>query len=142
MPTAQSVPVNRAGAPNQQAVPSSIALSGPMKVNLSVYRGDSGRFRLAIGDSLGAPIDVSTATWDADIRLKADDVDTITEFDVVLVDVVAAPDKNTIDVILTPAKSEMLPSACVYDLEMTLGGEVTTLIYGAITVTYDVSRTP
>jgi hypothetical protein len=111
-----------------------------MRVNISVYRGDSGRFRLAIGDSLGAPIDVSTATWDADIRLQADDPTTITEFDVEMVTTVT--DNNTIDIILDATKSAMLPASCVYDLEMTLAGEVTTLIYGTITTTYDVSRTP
>jgi hypothetical protein len=139
-PNTQTLPVSRAVAPYAQTVPSNIALSGPMRVNISVYRGDSGRFRLAIGDSLGAPIDVSTATWDADIRLQADDPSTITEFDVELVTTVT--DNNTIDIILDAAKSALLPATCVYDLEMTLAGEVTTLIYGTITTTYDVSRTP
>lgn len=116
---------------------STIPLSGPMQVHLSVYRGDSGRFRITVMDIEGNPIDVSAATWDSDIRIKATDEETITSFTIVPV----AEDTSSIDVILDATKSRLLTGSCVYDVEMTLNGEVSTLVYGNITVTQDVSRT-
>jgi hypothetical protein len=116
--------------------PSKIALSGPVKIDLSVYRGDSGRFRISVKDPSGNPIDLTGATWDADIRLKAADANTICSFDIAMV----AGDTSSIDVILSAENSDLLTAACVYDVEMRLGVDVTTLVYGNITVTQDVSR--
>jgi hypothetical protein len=121
----------------QTASSSAIRLSGPLLLNLQVYRGDSGRFRISVLNPDGSPMDLTGATWDADIRLKANDPTTITNFDITPV----AGDPSSIDVILTPENSDLLSNNCVYDVEMTLGGEVHTLIYGAITITQDVSRT-
>jgi hypothetical protein len=117
--------------------PSSIKLSEPTKVDISVYRGDSGSFRITVSeDVVGTPIDISAATWDADIRIKAIDPLTISNFEIVPV----SGDTSSVDVVLSPENSELLSATCVYDIEMTLGGEVKTLIYGTITVTQDVSR--
>ena len=115
---------------------SSISLSGPLKVDLSVYRGDSGRFRITVTDIAGNPVDVSAATWDADIRLKADDADTIGNF-VIVPD---ATDTSSIDVELPADLSGTLPQNCTYDVEMRMGTDVKTLVCGNITVTQDVSR--
>lgn len=114
-----------------------LVLSEPTVVDLKVYRGDTGGFRITVSDSDSLPVDVSTATWDADIRLKATDVDVITSFDVVPV----SGDVSSVDVKLSSVKSYMLDSNCVYDVEMTLAGNVYTLVGGKITVTQDVSRT-
>ena len=118
----------------KKAATVSLALSGPQQVDLSVYRGDSGKFRLTVQEVGGTPIDVTNATWDADIRYKADDPDPITSFDIELVDT------STIDVVLSADKSAMLDKQCVYDVEMTLVDKVTTLVKGSITVDMDVSR--
>jgi hypothetical protein len=115
----------------------SITLSQPIKIDLKVYRGDSGRFRITVRDPSGNPIDISTATFDADIRLKATDATTLTSFDIVPV----AGDPASIDVMLSAANSDLLTGPCVYDVEMTLSGLVTTLVTGSIAVTQDVSRT-
>ena len=113
-----------------------IKLSGPLNVNISVYRGDSGRFRITVYDIGGDPVDLTGATWDADIRVKASDVDVITNFEVVPV----VDDPASVEVILSAENSELLPSTCVYDVEMRQLEEVHTLITGTITVTQDVSR--
>jgi hypothetical protein len=118
-------------------VPSLIVLSAPLKVDLSVYRGDSGGFRISVKDNLNAPVNVSTATWDGDIRLTAVAPTVLTSFTIVPV----SGDTSSVDVELSPASSALLSANCVYDIEMTLNGKVTTLIYGAIAVTQDVSRT-
>lgn len=122
-----------------RAAPAVIVLSSPMQVNLAVYRGDTGQFRVTVSDDLGNPVDLSGYTWDADIRLKAADPVVITSFTVTPV----AGDTSSIDVALTIVEAELLPPGnLVYDVEMRKPGIVMTLIYGTIAVTQDVSRTP
>jgi len=111
-----------------------ITLSAPVQLDLAIYRGDTGHFQVHLTDSLGQPVDVSTATWDADIRLTADDTTTVGSF------VITTVDSATIDVAVDTALSEVLPPAAVWDLEMTNNGEVKTLLAGKITSTVDVSR--
>jgi hypothetical protein len=123
-------------APQAVVSPNNLTLSGPAKVDLSVYRGDTGQFRITVTDDQDNPVDVSAAAWEADIRLKATDPTVITNFDVQLVN----GDTSSIDVLLSSDNSELLPTGCVYDVEMRVGSTVTTLIYGTITVTQDVSR--
>jgi hypothetical protein len=133
-----STPTQQLAAPSLQVAgtPASIVLSEPLNVDLAVYRGDSGTFRISVKDAAAAPVNISSATWDADIRSNAASTSVITNF--VLTPV--GGDTSSIDVVLTAANSELLPSNCVYDVQMTLGGKVTTLVYGDITVTIDVSR--
>ena len=116
---------------------STINLSSPTRVDLSVYKGDSGRFRITFVPQEGEdPIDISGATWDADVREKAVDTAVITSLDVIPVD----GDVSSVDVILTSENSELLPNYCVYDVEMRTGDEVVTIIYGSVNVRQDVSR--
>jgi hypothetical protein len=112
----------------------------PQLLDLCAYRGDSGRFRLSVTEADGTtPIDISAATWDADIRKTADDEALAGAFEIEPV----AGVTNAVDVILTAAVSATLSeSPYVYDVEMTMGTEVTTLLVGGLTVTKDVSRTP
>jgi hypothetical protein len=113
-----------------------LILSGPTKVDLTVYHGDSGRFRVVVKDDANVPIDLTGYTFDADIRTKATDPVVITNF--VITPVAGVP--SSFDVILTPESSELLTGPCVYDIEIRKMDTVTTLIYGAITITQDVSR--
>ena len=112
----------------------------PQQLDLCAYRGDSGRFRLTVTEEDGiTPIDVSSATWDADIRTSVDEEAEAGSFEVVPV----AGMTNAVDVILTAGLSATLNDGpYVYDVEMTMGIEVTTLVVGVLTVTKDVSRTP
>lgn len=118
-----------AGEDTQQVV-----FSDPLPVDLYVYRGDSGRFRVAVTDPAGNPLDISTATWDCDIRQSPDAADPLVSLDVNPVDA------NTIEVVLTPLMSALLVDNAVWDLEMTLDAEVQTLMAGAVHVHKDVSR--
>ena len=114
-----------------------IVLSNPTKADIVVYKGDSGRFRITFTAEVGdPPVDITAATWDGDIRLKATDLETLTSFDIVPV----VGDPASVDVILTADKSELLPKSSVYDVEMRIGDEVSTIIYGTVTVHQDVSR--
>ena len=115
-----------------------VCFTKPAFVDLCLYRGDSGRLRVTVNDDAVPPnpIDVSAATWDFDIRLSADDPTVITSLDVVPV----PGQTNAVDVVLTPEQSALVNTDSVYDLEMTLAGEVTTLLAGKVLVTKDVSR--
>jgi hypothetical protein len=133
-----------------------IALSDPAEVDIVGYRGDSGSFRVTVTQG-GAPLDVSAAVWDADIRLAPDApvlatmtvtpvVGTTNAVDVVLPAEQSAQITDTATV-GTPTTEPGPPTTvveAVWDLEMTLGTDpnttTTTLLRGKVTMTKDVSR--
>jgi hypothetical protein len=137
----RSVQPEPALAPTPMLAPSlmaaSVELSGPLELDLSIYRGDTGRFRITVTNEDLSPADISGATWDADIRTTANSPTVITNFDVVPV----IGDDSSVDVILDETNADLLTAGTLtYDVEMRLGGEVITLVAGTITVTQDVSR--
>lgn len=113
-----------------------VCFTKPGTVDLCVYRGDSGRIRLRVSTPDGDPIDVSTATWDCDFRATNDSDDVIISPTVEAV----AGISNAVDIVISAAESATLDADCVWDLEMTLGTEVTTILAGKVLVTKDVSR--
>lgn len=113
-----------------------VVLSDPLQADLVVYRGDSGLFRVTVLDALGAPLDVSSAVWLCQIRTQADDPDPLTTLTVTPV----AGDPSSVDVLFGSAMSATLSANAVWDLQMTLDSQVTTLLTGRVMVTKDVSR--
>lgn len=113
-----------------------LTLSKPLAVDLIVYRGDTGLFRITVKNSDGSPHPIVDATWDADIRTIADNP-------VVITSMTVSPtpgDTSAVDVTLTAAMARLINEPAVYDVEMTQGGIVTTLIAGKVVLTKDVSR--
>lgn len=116
-----------------------INLGQPATLDLTAYRGDTGRFRVHVTED-GALLDVSDATWDADIR-DHPDAPVLGSMTVTPV----AGDLGAVDVVM-PAGVSPTASAtgeAVWDLEMTLpdpDGRVITLLRGKITLIADVSR--
>jgi hypothetical protein len=115
-----------------------IALSEPAQLDITAYRGDSGRFRVTVTQD-GAPLDVSAATWDCDIRAQPDAP--------VLASMTVTPvvgTTNAVDVLLPANATSNVSGEAVWDLEMTMGTDpditTTTLLRGNITFTPDVSR--
>lgn len=116
---------------------SEVELSGPLELDLSIYRGDTGRFRITVTNEDSSPADLTGATWDADIRQSANAATRITSFVVTPV----SGDPSSVDVILDNTNADFLVSGnLVYDVQMTLAGEIITLVAGKIVVTQDVSR--
>lgn len=113
-----------------------IILSEPSHVDLVIYRGDTGSFRVTVTDALGVPVNVSSAVWDCDLRADADATTAITSF--VVTPVVG--DTSSVDISITAAISATLVAGGVWDLQMTLGTTVQTILAGNVTVTKDVSR--
>jgi hypothetical protein len=119
--------------------PSTIALSAPTLIDLEVYRGDSGAFKVTVTDAVGVAVNVTGATWDADIREVADDASPVAQLTCTPV----SGDPSSVTVKLTPVESaKLVKDTYVYDVQMTLNTEVQTLVAGSIRVTKDVSRTP
>lgn len=114
-----------------------ICLTDPIVQDLCIYRGDTGRLKLTVTQG-GAPLNISTATWDADIRTDEDSATTLASFTVTPV----GGDTASVYLDLSAVASATLSAPAVYDVQMTLAGTVQTLLRGAITVTKDVSRTP
>jgi hypothetical protein len=111
--------------------------STPNDCRLVIYRGDTLAFRVEVTDATGNPVDVSGASWAAHIRRTYEEPDVLAEL--TMVPVAAQP--SMIDVFLSAAQSAQLPPGTWrWDLEMTLGGIVQTLIAGAVEVTGDVTR--
>jgi hypothetical protein len=113
-----------------------LPLSEPMRTDLWVYRGDSGRFQIAVTEADGTtPVDISLATWLADIRTLED-----TPAGEFTVEPLAGQPHIVEAVLDATTSASLVEPSYVYDIEMTLDGEVTTLIRGTITVEGDVSR--
>ncbi len=119
------------------ANPTRICFTEPVPLDLCSYRGDTGRLRVTITDQDGAPIDVSGAGWDCDVRTDHDAPGYVATLDTIPV----AGQPNAVDLILpAPVSADMTAGTYVWDLEMRLGGEVQTLLAGTFTVDPDVSR--
>jgi len=131
----QALAAPRAVLPPSQGAP--VCFTQPASVDLCVYRGDSGRVRVRLSDATGLPVDVSMAIWDCDFRAAVDNP-------VVLCSPTIEPvagTANAVDIVLSSTDSALLDNDCVWDLQMTLDGEVTTVLAGRVLVTKDVSRT-
>jgi hypothetical protein len=113
-----------------------ICFTRPGSVDLCVYRGDSGRVRVRVTNAAGTPIDVSAATWDCDFRATHDAATVLCSPTVE--PVVGTP--NAVDIVLSATDSAALNDDCVWDLQMTLNAQVTTVLAGKVLVTKDVSR--
>lgn len=114
-----------------------VCFSDPSILDLCIYKGDTGTFRVTVAYSDGSAIDVSLATWNAEIRTP----DGVLVGDLVVTPVAGQP--NQINVSIPSSVSNLLPLPPVipvWDLEMTLSGQVQTLLAGTVTVTKDVSR--
>lgn len=126
--------------PSPDVVLPPITLGDPAQLDLTAYRGDTGRFRVLVTQD-GAALDVSQAVWDCDVRTSADEP--------VLASMTVTPvagTTNAVDVeLVAGSTATMAGGDYVWDLEMTLGTDpnpviVTTLLRGKLTLTADVSR--
>ena len=114
---------------------SNIIVSNPGRIDLVVYRGDSGRFKVTVNQSDGTPVDISASTFLCEVKSDPDDDKPYTTFDVELV----AGDTSSIEVVITPDMSTAIKQPAFWDLQMQAGSEVTTLLSGHVRLTRDVS---
>jgi hypothetical protein len=120
-----------------------IYFTEPVKLDLHVYRGDSGRFRVNVTDADGVPVDVSAAQWTCQIRATPAVGQPAPP---PVANLVVVPDlqlHSQIEVQLPPNLSELLPVSAVWDLQMMVVNgpltSVTTLLAGKVITTLDVS---
>ena len=108
----------------------------PGSYDLCLYRGDTGRWRFQLWQDEGktTPVDLTGATALAQIRNAPGGTVLATPATTII-----AP--NLIDMVLSPADSQNLGPAGVWDLEVTYAsGDVATPIGGRVQVRQDVTR--
>ena len=108
----------------------------PADYNLSLYKGDTGRwqFKLWADADKTVPVDLTGVTAEAMIRDKVPS----SSFSINLDCSVTEP--NIIDMVLTSVQSSELPAKGVWDLQLTYpSGDVATPLKGTVTVTQDVT---
>lgn len=113
-----------------------LTLSSPEVIDLEIYRGDSGSFIMTVTDSDGNPMDVTAADWLAEIRTTQDTPTVITEMNVSPI----SGQPSQVKVSIAPGSTSTMQTNGVWDIQMTLAGEVTTLLGGAVILKKDVSK--
>jgi hypothetical protein len=116
-----------------------IALSSPVKVDLGIYKGDTGSFKITVKDENNNGINISGGTFDGDVRVSPLTANPLFSFTITPV----VGDTSSITVDISAVNSNLLVDTVnpyYYDIQMTLAGKVTTLVAGLIYVTQDVSR--
>lgn len=110
----------------------------PADYNLTLYRGDTGRwqFKLWSDNAKTQPIDLAGVAADATIRDKP----TFGSYATALDCTITAP--NIIDMVLTAEQSRDLPAKGVWDLQLTYpSGDIVTPLKGTVVVTQDITYT-
>ena len=108
----------------------------PAVYNLTLYRGDTGRWQFKLWSDAGKtqPVDLTGVAVDAMIRDKA----LASAFSMHLDCTITTP--NIIDMVLTSIASSDLPAKGVWDMQLTYSnGDVVTPLNGIVTVTQDVT---
>lgn len=117
-----------------------LVISRPIRSNLIVYRGDTGSFTLSVVDPDGEPIDLTSAIWLGQIRSKPDQT-VIATLDIALNPTDPNPSApSSVMVTLSESQSKLIEANATWDVQMSLGGSVVTLIAGAVILTKDVSK--
>jgi len=123
--------------PRALAAPAATQAVGtlPLAVDLVLYRGDDFYLDVAVTDDAGQPFTLAGYTPAAQVRQTTDAAEIVATF-------VATVSTNVVHLHLTAAVAVGLTDG-VWDVQVTsAAGEVTTLAFGAVRVTHDVTRTP
>jgi len=105
----------------------------PSQVNLLLYAGDDFTLRLDVIGPDSEPLDLSAADVDSHIRVAPESTVIAGVFE-------ATVDFATILLHLDSPTSTNLPTNCVWDCQIILGGLTTTLVAGTIVMTPEVTR--
>jgi hypothetical protein len=108
----------------------------PSAYDLNVYAGDSGEWQFTFWEDpyRTVPVDLTGATWKAEVREKHGSV-------VVTTLTVSITDPNILTLTLSPTSSKLLVGTLSYDVEGTWPNDrVTTLLAGRVLVTPDITN--
>lgn len=105
---------------------------------ISMARGDSFPLRFALKDATGAAIDITGGTFSMTVNAKRYPLVSDTpEFAVV--GVIADAEGGLVDFTPTTTDTDLV-GAYWYDVQMTLGGAVRTIVTGQMTFTQDITK--
>lgn len=112
------------------------------KLTLKFYQGDTYQHRLTWNDSDSVPINLTGYTCRMQVRQSVAAEDVVFESSDAEGDITLGGLAGTIDLLIPTEKTSLLVlSRYVYDLELTApDGIVTTLVYGTLNVTAEVTR--
>lgn len=107
----------------------------PAGLDLVIYQGDDFRIRLGMRELGGTPVDLTGATARAQIRRTPADAEVVAEF------VCAITGPGDIDLHLPHDITATLTGDGAWDCQVTYpSGDVTTMAYGAVHTTPEVTR--
>ena len=128
-----SVVRKKAQAEQKAAMAATTVGSLPARIDLLLYQGDDFILDLIFSGPVG--IDMATYTAKAEIRQSPGSAQLITTF------VPSTPNASTVRLHLTHSSAELLGGDCSWDCQITdTVGTVTTVAYGSITLTKQVTR--
>ena len=106
--------------------------------DLTMHSGDTFRLEVTVNDSLGAPLDISTATitW-ALSRKRSDKVSPRGDALVTKAATVIDGPTGRCNVTLYEADTAGLSGVYYHELQVTIGASVSTVIYGTFTIAKD-----
>lgn len=110
----------------------------PRRADIFGYRGDDLIAKYQFRDGAGAPIDITTWSFDAQVRTSKDDATIVQTLTCDKVDAA----NGRLDVSLASALSASMQGNYVWDLQRTLDGLIRTLMGGKFSIDGDVTRAP
>ncbi len=114
-------------------------MATPARRDLVIVHADSYAHEITFVDANSAPLDISTRTWAAQIR--SDPASTTAADAVFDVDTTDAATGVIVLGLTTTATAALSPTrAYRWDLQATVGSDVTTMMAGTVTVVQDVTR--
>lgn len=109
----------------------------PAKQDIKIMRGDTETFVISIKDSTNSPVDLSTSVFASQIRYNRDDIAIAASFTCTVTNAAA----GQVTIVLSATSSAALEDGIAYwDLQRTVGGEVSTVVAGKCTILADVTR--
>lgn len=124
----------RLTAPRAEAPAQSLDLT-PQVVDLKLMQGDDAHITLTVSDPDGGTIDLTGATPEAQIRASAASTSVLAAFTATL----SGPDAIALHLPASEA-AKLTAAGAVWDCQITVNGEVSTLCQGSVATVAEVTR--
>lgn len=111
-----------------------VASNIPMPLDISIYQGDTFRMRLGVYESDGTEADLTGMTARAQIRPTPTDLTVLAEFATQI-------NGSDVDLLLSSdVTAGLAAGGAAWDVQLTSATDVTTLAFGSVSITPEVTR--